>query len=120
MDQSIQQFAKRVNELSIEGGCLLWGIRVIIPEELRKTVLAQIREGHLGTSKMKALARSYVWWPNLDRDIEDLARSCEQCQNQKSRPSTTKPHIHGSTQHHHGNVSMQILQNLRGSSIYLL
>ena len=40
---------------------------------------------------MKALARSYVWWSNLDRDIEDLARSCEQCQNQKSRPSTTKP-----------------------------
>ena len=36
------------------------GSRVIIPEELRKTVLAQIHEDHLGTSKMKALARSYV------------------------------------------------------------
>ena len=91
VDQSLQPFAKRANELSIGGGYLLWGSRVIIPEELRKTVLAQIHEGHLGTSKMKALARSYVWWPNLDRDIEDLTRSCEQCQNQKSRPSTTKP-----------------------------
>ncbi|XP_062509042.1 uncharacterized protein K02A2.6-like [Corticium candelabrum] len=91
VDKSLQQFAKRANELSIEGGCLLWGIRVIIPEELRKTVLAQIHEGHPGTSKMKALARSYVWWPNLDRNIEDLARSCEQCRKQKSRPSTTKP-----------------------------
>ena len=40
---------------------------------------------------MKALARSYVWWPNLDRDVEYLARSCEQCQNQKSRPSAAKP-----------------------------
>ena len=91
MDQSLQPFAKRANELSIESGCLLWGSRVIIPEELRKTVLAQIHEGHLGSSKMKALARSYVLWLNLDRDIEDLTRSCEQCQKQKSRPSTTKP-----------------------------
>ncbi|CAM1298210.1 Uncharacterised protein r2_g773 [Pycnogonum litorale] len=28
---------------------------------------------------MKALARSFVWWPRLDSDIEDVVRSCETC-----------------------------------------
>ncbi|PIK41364.1 hypothetical protein BSL78_21774 [Apostichopus japonicus] len=28
---------------------------------------------------MKALARCYVWWPGLDKDIEDKVRLCTQC-----------------------------------------
>ena len=28
---------------------------------------------------MKALARSYFWWPGLDVDIENLARDCVGC-----------------------------------------
>ncbi|CAI6369881.1 unnamed protein product [Macrosiphum euphorbiae] len=28
---------------------------------------------------MKAIARSYFWWPKLDSDIEDIARRCENC-----------------------------------------
>ena len=30
-------------------------------------------------SRMKALARSRVLWPNIDRDIEACVRSCECC-----------------------------------------
>ena len=26
---------------------------------------------------MKAIARSYIWWPNIDRDIEDITRKCD-------------------------------------------
>ena len=34
---------------------------------------------------MKSLARSYVWWPSLDRDLQALVQSCEVCQvNQKA------------------------------------
>ena len=28
---------------------------------------------------MKALARSYIWWPKLDEDIEKLSANCEEC-----------------------------------------
>ena len=28
---------------------------------------------------MKALARSHVWWPHLDDDIEALCTDCEAC-----------------------------------------
>lgn len=28
---------------------------------------------------MKALARSYFWWPNLDSNIEELTKNCNIC-----------------------------------------
>jgi len=29
---------------------------------------------------MKSLARSFVWWPGLDKALEDKVRCCDQCQ----------------------------------------
>ena len=35
---------------------------------------------------MKALSRSLVWWPNIDRDIENTVKSCRNCQMNKNNP----------------------------------
>ncbi len=35
---------------------------------------------------MKGLARSYLWWPNLDADIETRVRDCTICQEQQKSP----------------------------------
>ena len=40
-------------ELTIEGGCVLWGIRVVVPEKLRKAVIRTVHEGHVGIVRMK-------------------------------------------------------------------
>ena len=37
---------------------------------------------------MKSVARSYLWWPGLDKDIENLAKSCSACQAVKRAPPT--------------------------------
>jgi hypothetical protein len=54
-------YARR-DELTVSQGCLMCGIRVVIPTKLCSQVLDQIHEGHLGVVKMKSLARSLVWW----------------------------------------------------------
>ena len=36
--------------------------------------------------KIQCLARGHVWWPNLDKDIEILAKSCQSCQSVKQAP----------------------------------
>ncbi|XP_060108066.1 LOW QUALITY PROTEIN: uncharacterized protein K02A2.6-like, partial [Heteronotia binoei] len=65
-------------------GCLLWGSRVVVPPPLQKRVLESLHETHPGIVRMKALARSYVWWPGMDGEIENWVRRCSTCQ--ESRP----------------------------------
>ncbi|XP_038055971.1 uncharacterized protein K02A2.6-like [Patiria miniata] len=36
---------------------------------------------------MKEIARSYVWWPNIDRDIEQTVRLCASCQQTRHLPA---------------------------------
>ncbi|XP_046404103.1 uncharacterized protein K02A2.6-like [Ischnura elegans] len=38
-------------------------------------------------AKSKSLARSYVWWPKLDQDIEKMVKSCESCLSNKPTPN---------------------------------
>lgn len=52
---------KRQKELSVLDGCLLWGSRVIVPPQGRDRVLRKLHETHPGASKMKSLARGYLW-----------------------------------------------------------
>ena len=66
----------------------MWGIRVIVSAKFQKRVLTELHEDHPGISHMKSLARSFVWWPKLDNDIEALAKSCLPCLSVK--PSSPK------------------------------
>ncbi|XP_054876594.1 uncharacterized protein K02A2.6-like [Poeciliopsis prolifica] len=73
-------------------GCVLWGTRVIIPLKMRKSVLNEIHSGHQGIVKSKALARKYVWWPNLDHDLEQVCKTCETCQLKQKIPQHVPLH----------------------------
>ena len=70
----------------MEADCLLLGSRVVVPSALHEAVLRELHESHQGVSRMKALARSHVWWPGIDKDIEALAKSCPNCLEVKSAP----------------------------------
>ena len=41
---------------------------------------------------MKALARSYIWWPNMDTDIETLVKTCTELQESRPSPPTASLH----------------------------
>ena len=86
-DPKFRPYHVRKLELSIQDDCILWGSRIIVPKPGREQLLSLLHEGHPGISKMKGLAHSYVWWPNIDADIEAQVKRCNQCQmNQPSPP----------------------------------
>ena len=41
---------------------------------------------------MKALARQYVWWPGLDKDIEEKVQCCSNCQSNRFSPPVAPLH----------------------------
>ena len=51
----LQPYVRRQNELTIEAGCLLWGIRVIVPEKYRQSVLEELHTSHCGIVRMARL-----------------------------------------------------------------
>ena len=85
-------YFSRKGELSVLDGCILWGTRVVIPPPGRQPLLKELHQAHPGVTKMKALARSYIWWPNMDTDIETLVKTCTECQESRPSPPTAPLH----------------------------
>ena len=69
VDAMLKPYFNCKNEISIERGCLMRGIRVIVPTQYQKIVLDELHMDHPGISRMKSLARSYVWWPNIHHSV---------------------------------------------------
>ena len=55
-------------------------------------LLRELHNGHIGIAQMKALARSYFWWPKLDQQIEALAAQCDACKSTISMPAQASHH----------------------------
>ena len=88
----LKPYFHRREELTLENDCVLWGIRVIVPKKLQDRVLEELHQSHIGIAKTKALARSHVWWPNLDSTIEAMVKSCSRCQAVQSSPAVSPLH----------------------------
>ncbi|KAI4891972.1 hypothetical protein NFI96_009139, partial [Prochilodus magdalenae] len=73
------------SELSVANGLLLRDSRIVIPHSLRPEILRQIHEGHLGVEKCKRRARSAVYWPGINRDIENMVGKCDTCNKYQSK-----------------------------------
>lgn len=79
IDEELKPFKAKETEISREGGCLFWGIRVIIPKSLQSKVLESLHSNHTGITRMKMIARSHFWWKGLDKAIETLGKACKSC-----------------------------------------
>ena len=88
----LKPYWTRRSELTTESGCLLRGTRVIIPPKLHQVIQEELHIGHPGIVCMKAIARSYVWWPGVYKDIENKAKTCKQCQSVKQAPPKAPLH----------------------------
>ena len=59
---------------------------MVVPKKLRERFLDELHLSHPGVVRMKALAHSHIWWPELDRHLEDRVKSCMACQSVKQAP----------------------------------
>ena len=91
-EEELKPFSRRRYELSVEDGCVLWGSRVVVPPKGKARVLKMLHEAHPGISRIKGLARGYVWWPGIDEELENCVKSCETCQVNRNSPPAAPIH----------------------------
>lgn len=68
------------SELYEKDGALMKTEKLVLPGKLRQQALRLAHVGHPGMSTVKNLLRQGVWWPVMNKDIEDYVRSCAECQ----------------------------------------
>ena len=67
-------------------------MRVVVPSKHQLSIVDELHVGHMGVVKMKGLARSHVWWPTIDKDIEGVTCAYSGCQLMRNDPKLTPVH----------------------------
>ena len=65
---------------------------MVVPAQGQRQLLQDLHATHPGMVRMKNLARSYLWWPGLDTDIEEMVKSCEVSQLHSAAPAAGPLH----------------------------
>ena len=92
VEETLKPYWNRQTELTLEDDYVMWGIRVVIPAKLQEQVLQELHRVHLGILKTKTLARSYVWWLDIDSKIQEVTKSCERYQAVRNSPPAAPLH----------------------------
>ncbi|GBM52133.1 Uncharacterized protein K02A2.6 [Araneus ventricosus] len=97
-DQELAQIKQEIlsspiNSDYILDRCILFrNNRIVIPKTLQSTVLNELHSTHIRITKMKQLEGRYCIWKNIDKDIENLVKSCKDCSSVKHSPAKTPLH----------------------------
>lgn len=90
---SMKEFYNVQNNLSIDNDLIMYSIptrnlRFVIPKALRKQAITNLHIANQGTSNMLERARDHMYWPGMDRDVNEHVLKCLDCR--KNAPSQQK------------------------------
>ena len=55
-------------------------------------MIEELHQMRPGICRMISLARSYMWWPNMDQDIQERVQKCNPCQINRKSPEKAPMH----------------------------
>lgn len=74
-----KRFVRIRDEMSYSDGILMRGVRIVIPGTLQREAMATAHKAHPGMSITKNQLRRSVWWPSMDRAVEEFVKTCRVC-----------------------------------------
>ena len=67
------------DEFAIQNGLIFKGDRIVIPLELRNSIMESIHSSHCGVESCLRRARECVYWPCMNSDVKQFISKCETC-----------------------------------------
>ena len=67
------------DELSVQDGLVLKGERLVVPKSMREEIKQKLHQSHLGIQGCLRRGREVVYWPGMNKDIEDFISTCSVC-----------------------------------------
>ncbi|XP_055603889.1 uncharacterized protein K02A2.6-like [Uranotaenia lowii] len=80
------------NELGSIDGIVVRNDRIVLPKKLRSRALQIAHKGHPGIVAMRRNLREKLWWPCMDRDVNETVQQCAGC-SAVSRQNPPEPMI---------------------------
>ena len=65
--------------LTIEDGLVLHGEALIVPPSERERILCQLHQLHQGITKSQLLMHWCIFWPGINKAIEEVVHQCDTC-----------------------------------------
>ena len=65
--------------LTVQDGLVLHGEAPIVPPSERERILHQIHQLHQGITKSQFLTCGCIFWPSINKAIEEVVHQCETC-----------------------------------------
>lgn len=88
---NIVPYFNRKLSLSLHSGIVLSQtqlLRVVVPETLQEEIVSMLHDDHCRKMRMKKIARRYVWFPNIDKAVENKHNTCTICLDSSNYPKT--------------------------------
>jgi hypothetical protein len=89
LDPEVKPFVNVKDELSVCIGLIVRNHRLVLPHSLQSQAIDLAHVGHQGIVKTKLLLREKVWFPCIDKIVEQKVKTCLPCQ-----AVTTDTHRH--------------------------
>ena len=80
LKKNLHEFYPNSEELFVHGELILKGTKILIPQSMRKEMLQILHTSHAGIEKSKQRAKESIFWPKINKDIEDYLNRCSVCQ----------------------------------------
>ena len=70
----LKLFSKVQHELTVddEGSIIMRGLKIVLSSKLRRRAINIAHEGHQGIVKTKQLLREKVWFPGIDKEVQEV------------------------------------------------
>ena len=86
-DIDLKPYVSVFENLYIENDVIFHGQRMVVPSKQRAGLLDELHMTHIGIVAMKKVARKQFWWPQINEQIEKIAKECKGCNKFRKKPS---------------------------------